>query len=127
MNQRFGFVRVTCASTRTAVADPEANADAILEVLGQAADGDVVLFPELGITGYTCGDLFGQAALLAAAERAAWRVVEATAGREQLVVVGLPLAVGNSLYNCAVAIAGGAVLGVVPKQFIPNYKEFYEA
>src|SRR4051794_16979763 len=127
MNQPFGFVRVTCASTRTSVADPEANADAILEVLEQVPDSDLVLFPELGMTGYTCADLFGQAALLADAERAARRILAATSGREQLVVVGLPLCVGNSLYNCAVAMSGGSVLGIVPKQFIPNYKEFYEA
>jgi NAD+ synthase (glutamine-hydrolysing) len=127
MNQPFGFVRVTCASTRTSVADPEANADAILEVLEQVPDSDLVLFPELGVTAYTCADLFGQAALLADAGHAAVRILAATAGREQLVVVGLPVPVGNSLYNCAVAMSGGVVLGIVPKQFIPNYKEFYEA
>ena len=126
MNQRFGFVRVTCASTKTVVADPEANAEAILAVLEHVADSDVVLFPELCVTGYTCADLFGQTALLEAGVRATLRIAEATAGRAQLVVVGLPVAVGNSLYNSAVAIADGQVLGVVPKQFIPNYKEFYE-
>jgi NAD+ synthase (glutamine-hydrolysing) len=127
MYQRFGLVRVTCASTKTSVADPDANADAIIEVLRQVSDSDCVVFPELGVTGYTCADLFGQMALLEAGARATMRVVEATAGREQLVVVGLPVAVGNSLYNCGVAIADGWILGVVPKQFIPNYKEFYES
>jgi NAD+ synthase (glutamine-hydrolysing) len=127
MNQRFGFVRVTCASTRTVVANPDANAGAILEVLSQVADSDCVLFPELGVTGYTCADLFGQMALLEAGVRATLRIAGATAGREQLVVVGLPVAVGNSLYNCGVVIADGRVLGIVPKQFIPNYKEFYES
>jgi NAD+ synthase (glutamine-hydrolysing) len=126
MNQRFGYVRITCASTKTFVANPEANAAQILAVLDQVADSDVVLFPELGVTGYTCADLFGQTALLESAARAAEQVVAATVGRDQLVVIGLPLAVGNSLFNCALVIAGGETLGVVPKQFIPNYKEFYE-
>src|SRR4051794_26487246 len=120
---RFGFVRVTCATTRTVVADPEANADEIIRVLEAVPDGDIVLFPELGVTGYTCADLFGQSALLEAGAKATLRIAGATRGRAQLVVVGLPVAVGNSLYNGAVAIADGAILGIVPKQFIPNYKE----
>ena len=123
----FGFVRVSVASTRTTVANPEANADEVLGALAQVPDSDVVAFPELGVTGYTCADLFGQEALLAAGVRAALRIAEATRDGRQLVVVGLPVAVGNSLYNCGVAVAGGAVLGIVPKQFIPNYKEFYES
>lgn len=123
---RFGFVRITCASIRTAVADPEANAGETIRVLGEAPHSDVVVFPELGMTGYTCGDLFGQTALLEAGLRAALRVAEATRGRPQLVVVGLPVPVGNSLFNCAAAVADGEILGVVPKQFIPNSKEFYE-
>jgi NAD+ synthase (glutamine-hydrolysing) len=126
MNQRFGFVRLTSASPRTVVANPEANAGSILAILEQVADSDIVLFPELGVTGYTCADLFGQTALLEAGVRAVAPLVAATADRAQLVVVGLPLAVGNSLYNCGVVIGGGQVLGIVPKQFIPNYKEFYE-
>jgi NAD+ synthase (glutamine-hydrolysing) len=126
MNERFGFVRVTCARARNIVANPEANADAIIAVLEQVADSDVVLFPELCVTGYTCADLFGQTALLEAGTQAALRIAGATAGRAQLVVVGLPVAVGNSLYNAAVVIADGGILGIVPKQFIPNYKEFYE-
>lgn len=124
---RFGFVRITCASTRTVVADPVSNAAEVIRVLGGVSDSDVVVFPELGLTGYTCADLFGQSALLDAGERALAAVAGATRGRPQLVVVGLPVPVGNSLYNCGVALADGAILGVVPKQFIPNYKEFYES
>src|SRR4051812_5872044 len=105
MNQRFGFVRVTCASTKTVVANPEANADAIIEILQKVSGSDLVLFPELGVTAYTCADLFAQAALLEAGIRATLRIAEATIGRKQLVVVGLPVAAGNSLYNCAVAIS----------------------
>jgi NAD+ synthase (glutamine-hydrolysing) len=124
---RFGFVRITCASVETVVADPSANAAETVRVLGELPDSDIVVFPELGLTGYTCGDLFGQSALLEAAAGAALTVAEATRGRPQLVFVGLPLPVGNSLYNCALAVSDGALIGAVPKQFLPNYKEFYEA
>lgn len=123
---RFGFVRITCASTRTAIANPEANSAEVVRVLGEVPESDVVVFPELGLTAYTCADLFGQAALIRDAQRAAARVAQATRGRAQLVVVGLPVAVGNSLFNCALAVADGTMLGLVPKQFLPNYKEFYE-
>ncbi len=124
---RFGFARVTVASTRTAVADPSRNVDEMLEALGRVADSDVVVFPELSVTGYTCADLFGQEALLRAAEVAAGRLVEETRGRRQLVAVGMPLSLDNGLYNCAVMIGDGSVLGIVPKQFLPNSREFYEA
>jgi NAD+ synthase (glutamine-hydrolysing) len=123
---RYGFVRITCVSLRTTVADPAANSAEIGRVLEQVPDSDVVVFPELCITGYTCGDLFGQPALLDAGVRAALRIAQSTVGRSQLVVVGLPIPSGNTLHNCAVVISDGAVRGVVPKQYIPNYKEFYE-
>jgi NAD+ synthase (glutamine-hydrolysing) len=126
MNQ-YGFARVTCVSIRTAVADPSANAGEIVRMLETCPDSDVVVFPELCVTGYTCADLFGQARLLDGAREAIGRIAAATAGRPQLVVVGAPIPVGNSLFNCGVAIADGAVLGVVPKQYLPNYKEFYES
>ena len=122
----FGFARITCVSPRTVVADPKANASEAIRLLGGLPDSDLVVFPELGLTGYTCGDLFGQTTLLRAAVRAAVEVAEASRGRGQLVVVGLPVASGNSLYNCALVISDGAFLGLVPKQFLPNYKEFYE-
>lgn len=123
----YGFARVTCASIRVAVADPSANTGEILRVLETCRDSDVVVFPELCITGYTCADLFGQARLLDAAQSVLARIAEATTGRHQLVLVGAPIPVGNSLYNTAVAMADGAILGVVPKQYLPNYKEFYES
>jgi NAD+ synthase (glutamine-hydrolysing) len=126
MNQ-YGFARVTCVSIRTAVADPSANASEIVRMLGSCPDSDVAVFPELCVTGYTCGDLFGQARLLDAAREAIDRIAAATVGHSQLVVVGAPIPVRNSLFNCAVAIADGSVLGIVPKQFLPNYKEFYES
>jgi NAD+ synthase (glutamine-hydrolysing) len=126
MNQ-YGFARVTCVSIRTTVADPSANAVEIVRMLDTYPDSDVVVFPELCVTGYTCADLFGQARLLDAAREAIGRIAAVTAGRHQLVVIGAPIPVGNSLFNCAVVIADGAVIGGVPKQFLPNYKEFYES
>jgi len=124
---KFGFVRLSSASIRGTVANPARNADEMIDVLAQVADSDVVLFPELCVTGYTCADLFGQRALLKAAVEQTLRIAAATRGREQLVVVGLPFAVENSLYNCAAVLFDGRVIGLVPKQFIPNYKEFYES
>jgi len=109
------------------VGNPSANGDEIVRILEQVGDSDIVLFPELVVTGYTCADLFGQVALLEAGVRATLRILEVTKGRKQLVVVGLPIAITNSLYNAAVVMSDGAVLGIVPKQLIPNYKEFYES
>ena len=126
MNE-YGFVRITCASPRTAVANPTKNADEILRVLDQASGSDIVLYPELCVTGYTCADLFGQSTLIDAGIGATLRIARATVGRAQLVVVGTPIPVGNSLFNCAVVIGDGSILGIVPKQYIPNYKEFYES
>ncbi|MFO0892049.1 MAG: NAD(+) synthase [Isosphaeraceae bacterium] len=124
---RFGFVRIACASLRTSVANPTANAAELLRVLGEVPDSDIVLFPELCITGYTCADLFGQTRLLDAAWEAIETLAQDLAGHQQLVVLGAPAPVGNVLYNAAVVLFGGRVLGLVPKQNIPNYKEFYES
>jgi NAD+ synthase (glutamine-hydrolysing) len=126
MNQ-YGFVRITCASPRTTVADPAANAAEIIHLLTQAADSDVVVFPELCVTSYTCADLFGQSVLLQAGIQAVRQIARATAGRSQLVVVGAPIPVGNSVFNCAAVLCDGAIRGIVPKQHLPNYKEFYES
>ncbi len=123
---RHGFLRITCASLRVAVADPIANALEIIRVLGDCADSDLVIFPELCVTGYTCADLFGQSVLLEAARKAIRQIARATTGRPQLVVVGAPIPVGNGLYNCAIALFDGAILGIVPKQHLPTYKEYYE-
>ena len=122
----FGLVRVASATIRTSVGDPAANAREILGVLDRATACDVVLFPELALTGYTCADLFYQPALLRAALDGLATVVEANAGRPRVVVVGLPVGVGPYLYNCAAVIDGSGLRGLVPKQHLPNYKEFYE-
>lgn len=123
----MGFLRVTAASHRTHVADPCANAVAACQALKQYADSQVVIFGELSLTGYSCGDLFSQDLLLEGALSALRTMAEATVGSRQLVVVGLPLRVADKLYNTAAAIEQGKVVAIVPKQYLPNYQEFYEA
>lgn len=125
--QNFGYVRVTATNHPIAVGDPARNAQAIIDRLEQFTDSDVVLFPELSLAGYTCGDLFGQDALLNGVLDGLAKVVDATTQRQQLVVVGLPLRIHDRLYNVAAAISAGQVLALIPKQYLPNYQEFYEA
>ena len=86
----------------------------------------VLVLPELGLTGYTCGDLFYQDTLLRGAEQALATVLEATRNLEVVTAVGLPVQFNNRLYNCAAVIQKGIILGVVPKTHLPNYGEFYE-
>ena len=90
------------------------------------ADADLIVLPELGISGYTCGDLFATDSLLGGCLEALQEIVEHTAGHGAIVVVGLPLSVQSSLMNCAVLVAEGRMHGIVPKSFLPNYREFYE-
>lgn len=125
--ENLGFVRVTAASHTTHVANPEANARAAIAALQQYASSQVVVFGELSLTGYSCGDLFAQDRLLDAALDALASVAAATSGTEQLLVVGLPIRVRGKLYNAAAALFDGEVVGLVPKQYLPNYQEFYEA
>ena len=126
---KYGFLRVAAASPALRVADPAYNAAHIIDVIGaQAEKGtEVLVFPELSLSGYTCGDLFLQKMLLAGCMDARRAVAEATAGKKMLVFVGLPVVCEGKLYNCAAALADGAVLGFVPKTHLPNYNEFYEA
>ena len=124
-----GFLRVAAAVPRLRVADCAYNAERILGLMKQAqSDGvSVLLFPEMSLTGYTCADLFQQKPLQRAALEALDHVVQTGATHfTGLAVVGLPLAVDDQLFNCAAVIHEGRILGVVPKSFIPNYKEFYE-
>ena len=127
MNQRFGFVKVAAATPLVRVADCRYNAEAIGRLSEEAEQRgvSVVVFPELSITGYTCGDLFLQSHLLDAAERALATLLATP--RSVVTIVGMPISYGNNLYNCAVAFANGRIYGVVPKSYIPNYSEFYES
>jgi len=123
MNSNHSFVRVTTVSNKIVVADPDANTAEVARILEQL-QSDIVLFPELNITGYTCGKLFHQKALL---DSAVENVIElASHVNNELVVVGLPFRVENALYNCAAVLHDGRVIGLVPKEFIPTYNEFYE-
>ncbi|MEM6690607.1 MAG: NAD(+) synthase [Planctomycetota bacterium] len=122
---KFGFYRVAAACTPLAVGNPRANAEATIEV-AKAMDADLVVFPELGLTGYTCGDLFGLSDLLSASAEALQSVANATS-KDSVVVVGTPWVVNDSLMNVAAVCSGGRVIAMVPKTFLPNYREFYEA
>ncbi|QGM45408.1 NAD(+) synthase [Methylocystis heyeri] len=123
-----GFLRVAVAAPNVAVADPATNAARTLEMarraLGQGAS--IALFPELGLSAYAIDDLLQQRALLAAVERAIADIAEASRGMNILLAVGAPLRWRERLYNCAVLILRGEVLAVIPKSFLPNYREFYE-
>ena len=120
-----GIFRITAASPPVSVANPMANADESVRVIRQS-DADLVLLPELGLTAYTCGDLFATDVLLDQAAESLMRLVRETADRPSVNVAGLPLRVGASLMNVAVVFAQGRLLGVVPKSFLPTYREFYE-
>jgi len=123
------FVRVAVAVPTCRIADPAYNAARSIEMARQAQQQGVALlaFPELGLSAYTCDDLFHQRALLDACEAALAQIVAASADWRMAVIVGTPLRVAHQLYNCAVVIAGGKIQGVVPKSYLPNYGEFYEA
>ena len=123
-----GFARVAAVTTRTTLADPSANAAAVLEQARACADEGVAVavFPELTLTGYSVDDLLLQDALLDAVEDALADLSAATTDLLPVLVVGAPLRHRNRLYNCAVVIHRGRVLGVAPKSYLPTYREFYE-
>jgi NAD+ synthase (glutamine-hydrolysing) len=132
MSDDYGFLRVAACSPRLALADPDANADYLLDAMRWAGEQGAALLvtPEMGLTGYTCHDLFHQQTLLDAALRGLHRLLDAQRAEkglsEMVVAVGMPLVVRERLYNCAALIQGGRVLGVIPKTYLPNYGEFYD-
>jgi NAD+ synthase (glutamine-hydrolysing) len=128
LNKDLGFVRIAAAVPQLKVADIDYNVSAILDLVKKAgaAGVQVLAFPELCITGYTIQDLVQQKALLAKAEKGLERIAEASAGRNMLIIAGLPLVVDQKLFNCAALVCSGQVLGIVPKTYLPSYKEFYE-
>jgi len=124
----YGFVRVGAAIPLLKVADCPYNVEQTVALMREAAAAHVqiVSFPEMGLTGYTCGDLFHQKTLVDAAEDALACLLRETADLTIMALVGMPLRVQNRLMNVAVAVQQGRVLAVVPKTWLPNYNEFYE-
>lgn len=127
MNE-FGIYRVRSHVPKVRVADPEYNATQIIDALNQAEldEVDFMVFPELCVTGYTCGDLFEQKALQAASEKAVAGIVYASQEKDVFFAVGAPVEAFGKLYNCAIVIWRGQICGIVPKSYLPNYGEFYE-
>lgn len=123
-----GFIKVAAATPNIKVADVDHNLEEICRLIDEtvANGAKVIAFPELCVTGYTCGDLFSQDVLLKKAKEALKEIVAHTAGKDALIFVGLPYVVRNKLYNVAAAIDNGELLGMVTKTFLPNYSEFYE-
>lgn len=123
-----GFLRVAACTPRLAVADPSYNVEQTLALAERASErhAGLALFPELGLCGYSSDDLFLQDALLDAAEEALGRIVRASRDLVSILLIGAPLRSEGRLFNCAVVIYRGRVLGVVPKIYLPNYREYYE-
>lgn len=126
---RQGFVKVAAVTPKIRVADTGYNAKVICQSVKEAAEAGakVIVLPELCITGYTCGDLFLQEKLLREAKEELLHIAVFTTDVDAIVFVGLPLAYKGKLYNVAAALNRGKILGIVPKTYLPNYNEFYEA
>lgn len=126
--KELNYIKVCASSPKLKVADCEYNSNEIIDEIGKSLEEqvEIVVFPELSITGYTCGDLFFQDLLLRECEASVERIVEYSVDKDILITVGAPVSNGGMTFNCAVVINRGKVLGIVPKTFLPNYKEFYE-
>lgn len=124
----YGYVKVAAAVPCVKVADCEFNAGQIEKqiIIAEGKGVQIIAFPELSVTGYTCGDLFAQQLLIEEAEMGLIQIVNNTRQLDIISIVGMPVALNGSLLNAAVVIQKGKVLGVVPKTYLPNYKEFYE-
>lgn len=125
---KYGFVRVGAAVPELKVANCEYNCSRIVELIEKADKEHVkfLVFPELCITAYSCGDLFHQDILLKEALKQLEKILENTKSTDLIAIIGMPVSLNNQLFNCAVIVQSGKILGVVPKTFIPNYSEFYE-
>lgn len=129
MDKNYEYIRAAVAVPTLKVANPIYNVNEIIKLAKKACEekrAKVILFPELCITGYSCGDLFNQRTLINGAEEGLQFLLNETKGFEALIAVGMPVYVDNQLFNCAVLLKGGKILGVVPKTYVPNYNEFYE-
>lgn len=126
--QDYGYIRVAAATPRVYLADTRKNADEIIRLCNDAAgrQPSVIVFPELCVTGYSCGDLFAQTPLLDGAENAVEEIARRTADLDAMIAIGAPVRHLGRLYNCAVIIRHGRIMGIVPKEYIPGNGEFYE-
>ena len=127
--QADGFVRTAAATPPVRVADCPYNTEEMYRMIAEAAENGaaVIVFPELSVTGYTCGDLFKDRKLMESAEASLWALIERTKDLNILCAVGIPVPSGGALYNCAAMFCRGKLLALPAKQNIPNYSEFYEA
>ena len=125
---KHGYITVAAAIPRVKVADTEHNAAEILAMISDAEDKgvEIIVFPELCITGYTCQDLFRSDVLLSKSEEALISLLNATRKMDIISILGMPVAVDGLLLNCAVVLHKGCIIGIVPKTYLPNYSEFYE-
>src|SRR5205823_11056426 len=125
---RQGFARMAVATPVVRVGDPQHNLEATVALMREAAREKAILavFPELGLSAYSCEDLFHQQALLEGAEDALEDLLARTRNLPLAALVGVPVALDGLLYNCAALVAQGRLVGVVPKIYLPNYREFYE-
>lgn len=125
----FGFIRVAAATPRVKVADVNANVEEICRMaeIAENEQVSILAFPELSVTGYSCGDLFAQELLASRAEEGVKRLKTFSRGKSLTLVVGVPVRVRGSLYNCAAVIQNGSLKGIVPKIYLPTYNEFYES
>lgn len=125
---KYGFIKVASAVPAVKVADTKYNLDEIQKqiVLAEGKGVEVIAFPELSITGYSCQDLFGQKILIDNAENAIMQLLDFTRQLDIISIVGAPVGVGGILLNCAIVVQKGKILGIVPKTYLPNYSEFYE-
>jgi NAD+ synthase (glutamine-hydrolysing) len=128
LNNDLGFLRIGAAVPELRIADIEFNVSAIISLIKQAVKEkvQVAVFPEMALTGYTIGDLVQQDVLLSQAEKGLGRILEETAGIDMLLAIGMPVALDGKIFNCAVILNSGRILGVIPKAFLPSYREFYE-
>ena len=124
----YGFVKIATAVPEVRVADPKFNTQQIENLVIQAEGRgvEIICLPELSLTGYSCGDLFGQQLLLDEAEMALINLMNFSRSLDIITIVGLPVSYNGMLLNCAAVIQKGRILGLVPKTFLPNYQEFYE-
>ncbi|MDP3387068.1 MAG: NAD(+) synthase, partial [Eubacteriales bacterium] len=124
----MNFIRVAAANIDLKVADCSHNKSRLLDKINEAWNEgiEIIVFPELSITGYTCGDLFFQKLLLRESEKAIKDMMELTSDKDMLIAIGAPVEFNKKLYNCAVMINRGRLIAIVPKTYLPNYNEFYE-